>query len=332
MAKGQEDLLKSFVEIEVSAIEMDVKTQQNILNQVKQAINTLNIFSSDAEEIFKRDANSVKRSLDEIDEIGKRIESMYQKSKADKEFITKLNDEADKEISKLMEKAAEIKEADLGVVEAEKVIKDMHAKVHLVEARLEEAKKSFYENIASQRKEMENVSRSINEEMKSFNNVISQEERWLRDTQKSKDAYGRDAERITKSAIDGRKRILDEAHKTKEDVDRLYAIADSKIGNMLAGIALYKKNFGKLGEIDRKVKSLKEDTKRLDAERNTIQDAYALVLKEVENLKIDQTLKPEAKELKLKEIGKRAKDMNGRLDKLVSEAQDARGKGESLIN
>jgi uncharacterized coiled-coil DUF342 family protein len=333
MVLGKEEIrsFKSYTEVKGTTLMSQIGSKETILNQLEVNIASLGRFVADAEKAFKANAGGIKKSLDELDALQKRSNKSFEGIKRYKDYIDKINEKIAKDMGVAISKVGEIQTIGTEIEDSRKIISDLGEKMTLAREEIRGIRKSFYEDSRNREREFYAMLKRISDEVKMLEDILSEETRKLAEGNRLKENYRKDAVRMVKNVNAQRDKILDSVAKTKEDVDKMYAVAEKKNRELNGILDKHRETFGEIGQIDKKLKEISDAVENARKEREQIAaqfDEIGAALRAIESMGTEETM---ANAKKMEDAEESERNASKQLEKLEGGVQSINDDTEKLL-
>ncbi len=324
LSMSTEDIKAMSAETDVrrKAIVSDVRSREIELNQIEEKINQFSKFTEDAEKIFKVNAGSVKKTLDELHALKNKANEEYDGVKKSKDYLDSLSEKMEKEMASVRGKVEGIKKIDAGAENAQKFIDDMKSKIKLMEADRSDMQKKFDASIAAYKKEMGTLASSIDSEVKSLKDMVARQEKLVRDNIHAASNYEKEIDRLVKD-LDRREKVTrDRVNKARSDIDSVYDLAGQKTKIIVNEVDNYINKFGGLASIDNSIRSIKEGLEKAKKDCEYCRQQFVLINTELREIEANPKLSLEEKNQRVKSVNDKVEDIDS---KIVQIGKDVEG-------
>lgn len=323
LSMSKEDLKAMSAETDVRrrTIVSDVKSREIVLDQIEEKINRFAKFTEDAERIFKVNAGSVKKTLDELHALKSKANEEYDSVKKSKDYLDSISEKMNKEMDLAKGKVEGIKNIDLGAESAEKFIEDIKSKVKRIEADRVEMQIKFDAGVSAYKKEVASLSSSIDGETKSLKDMISQQEKLVGDNMLAASNYEKDVDRLIKE-LDHREKITrDRIDKARSDIDSIYDLAGQKTKMIVNEIDNYINKFGGLAPIDTSIRNMKEGLDKSKKDCEYCRQQFVLINTQLKEIESNPKLRLEEKSKKVKSVSDKMAAIDSEIDRISKDVE-----------
>ncbi len=311
------------VEVMQRTITSDINSKEELLLQIENKINLFDKFATDAQMVFKTNAASVKKTLDQIHELRTRSDAEFERIKSSKEYMDKLSAKIGSDLLEVRKKADTIKTGTFDADDARKLVDDLKDRIKLIDSESINAQKKFNQSITQQSKETGEIFANIRQEIKNLNDVIAHESKQIDEKVRINQNYSREVERVLRELDKRSSNVMDRAKKTESDIDSIYDLAQKKTSIVNKEIEEYIKKFGEIGEMDKTIRDIKSTLENARKDCEYCKQQFALINTQLKGIKINKTLDEPAKNKKIKEIGNKVAEIDSKMDKIRQDVENS---------
>ncbi len=308
-------------EVREKTITADIKSKELLLTQIEDRIDRFNKFTEDAQRLFKTNAGSVKKTLDELYALRKKSNEEYESIKGNKDYMDRLSQKIDSDVSTIRAKVESIKKVDFETEDAKKLVEDLKSKIKIIEVEMGTSRKKFNESIAQQKKDMERLSNGMDLELKSLRETLSQQEHIVNDSRHTTANFNREVDSMLHE-IEKRSRVVrDRAFKTKNDIEAIYELAASKTKSVNAEIDSYISKFGELADIDKSIRDIKASLDHAKSECELCRQQFAVINSQLKEIEGNKKMSEVERSGKIKDMSGKMDDINSRIERIRNDVE-----------
>ncbi|MDE1827802.1 MAG: hypothetical protein KGH65_01435 [Candidatus Micrarchaeota archaeon] len=331
---------KNSLDLKKQSVETELVAQMNVLQEFDRRISNLSKIAASADVSFKKNSGQVKKDLDELERIGHEVEKHYGSIKMEKDRVDKISSTLETEMRALEEMAGKIQNFSTGQSDVKGVVSDIKEKMKRYEESVRGLDQEFERMIVDKRAQLRQMHDGIYSEMKSLEEAVQRQANQLGENEKLEKYAKRESARLKHDAERDKTAIENNISNVKQGIDRLYPLAEGKVKSITDKVALLKKDFGEIANLNEQLGALNTRLAEIKKEHESILKEANLLkgeLKSVDMLKgsdVEKVVQVGEIEKKVSKLGGRTKGLDAKmktskqdLDRLSGAGEEEEGKG-----
>ena len=252
-----------------NTVDMQIAEQVELISQVNSKIEEFRKYVTNIESVYRSKAGEVKKVMDRIDAYTTEIKRTETKLKESKEFIDKFYERLNKELEALAQRSDAI-ESILSQREAKGMLDDFKARLDDMENHRKDVNKQFEKELEEQRRRFVELSEDMNKESKTLTSVFNELGTEIESYGKAREAYSDDLDKIRRIAGKEGQKILDNASKTSQEVDRIYSVTEKNITQLNSTLEGIRNRFPEAAKLNDQLSDIKKSVDDLSKQKDEI--------------------------------------------------------------
>lgn len=298
---------------------LDIQTQTDIqsmmINNISTKIDSYSKTAAEADRIFREKRKDTKEALDRIMQMEDEVNRTFNSINSKREAVNKYVEELKKQFEALKTGSSNVTSFSLDSSGAKALIEDINRKADTFKSNMIELRKEFESGIIEYRKTVQAMEEHAQQEVRALHEIAAKEADELSRYEKQIAKYKRKEAEMKHKADRASKLVLDDAVKSRDEVAKLYTIAEKEAKDASVAINSIKAGWGELATFNDKLSEIKKGVGEVQKENDALKQELESIKAELRRLNANKTIRPGEANSRLDTLTKRSKATLDRLTK-----------------
>ena len=301
-------LTKNLEDIKKSDVVAEVSLQEEMINNIYKKIDSFSKTADDAEKAFREKRKDTKEALDRIVKLEQEINNSYAAINSKKDAVSNYAEDLKKQLDALKTQSTDITAFAMDSSNAKTLLEDLKKKAQAYQVDIQELRKEFEGAIQEYKKIIAGIEENSRREIAALKEIGLKEANEITRYENAIQNYKKKEEEIKKKSERMSRTILDDAVKSKSEIDRLYGVAEKEIKNATVEITNLKARWGGLAEFNDKLTNVKQEIAELSKDNEAARKELEAIREELKKIVGSKTLKPSEKNQQIEKLSAKSKE------------------------
>ncbi len=308
-------LTKAIDDVRKTDIQTQTDIQAMMISNISSKLDSYGKTAAAADKIFREKRKETKEALDKILQLEDEVNRTYNSINSKREAVNKYVDELKKQFESLKAGSSNIAGFSLDSSGAKVLIDDINRKADTFRSNMLELRKEFESGILEYRKTVQAMEEHAQQEIKALKEIAAKESEELTKYEREIAKYKRREAEMRRKSEKASKLVLDDAIKSRDEVARLYAVAEREAKNASLTINSIKAGWGELATFNDRLNEVKKGIEEVSKENDAVKQELDSIRAELRRISSNKTIKSADANSRLESLTDRSRATLARLTK-----------------